>query len=232
MTTDKAVDLRPGSVRRGVIASLGGVAPVVAVAAVVALVATLAGCGGSTGSRGLPNPMGLQGTLQEPATPKPDFTLTDTAGHPFNLSTQTAGDVTLLYFGYTHCPDVCPTTMADLALGLEKVSPAVRTRVKVVFVTTDPNRDTEGVIRSWLNAFNPTFIGLTGTSSQIDAAERAVGMPPATVVPLGNGNYSVDHAAYVLAFTTDDEAHVVYPDGYGASTWAHDLPRLVKWRAS
>ena len=59
---------------------------------------------------------------------------------------------------------------------------------------------------------------------------RAV--PPATVVPLGTGNYSVDHAAYVLAFTTGDEAHAVYPDGYSASTWAHDLPRLVSWRAA
>jgi protein SCO1 len=206
--------------------SLGGVA------AVAVIIATLAGCGGTTTSRGLPNPMGVQGTLQEPPTPKPNLTLTDTAGHPFNLATQTAGDVTLLYFGYTHCPDVCPTTMADLALGLSKVPRAVRSHVKVVFVTTDPIRDSTGVIRSWLDAFNPSFIGLTGTSTQITAAERAVGMAPATVVSLGNGDYSVDHAAYVLAFTTDDEAHVVYPDGYGAATWAHDLPRLVKWRTT
>jgi len=112
------------------------------------------------------------------------------------------------------------------------VSPAVRSHVKVVFVTTDPARDTPSVIRAWLDAFNPTFIGLTGTTAQITAAEASVGMPPATVVPLGNGNYSVDHAAYVIAFTTDDEAHAVYPDGYTASTWVHDLPRLVKWNPS
>jgi len=226
MTTDKAVDVRPSIVGRRAIAAVGGMT------AIVAMVAVLAGCGGAAAPSGLPNPMGLQGTLQEPPTAKPGFTLTDTSGHPFNLATQTAGDVTLLYFGYTHCPDVCPTTMADLALGLAKVSPAVRSHVKVVFVTTDPDRDTTSVIRSWLNAFNPAFIGLTGTAGQVTAAERAVGMPPATVVPLGHGNYTVDHAAYVLAFTTDDEAHVVYPDGYGASTWAHDLPRLVRWRTT
>jgi len=176
--------------------------------------------------------MGLQGTLQVPATPKPGFTLTDTEDQPYNLRAETAGDVTLLYFGYTHCPDVCPTVMANLAIGLSKVSPAVRSHIKVVFVTTDPARDSPPVIGRWLAAFNPTFVGLTGTSQQIIAAETSVGMAPATVVPLGGGNYSVEHAAYILAFTTDDLAHAVYPDGYTAATWEHDLPRLVDWRAA
>lgn len=194
------------------------------------LVAALVGaCGAAHGQpSGLPNPMGLQGALRSPPLAKPNFTLTDTSDQPFNLLTGTAGDVTLLYFGYTHCPDVCPTTMADIALGLQRVSPAVRSHVKVVFVTTDPNRDTPSVIRSWLDAFNPSFVGLTGTTAQITAAEASVGLPPATVVPLGNGNYSVDHAAFVLAFTADNEAHVEYPSGFTDDTWAHDLPRLVK----
>ena len=197
--------------------------------AVVVVGLLLAGCGGATSTKdGLPNPMGLQGVIREPPLAKPDFTLTDTENQPFNLMTGTAGDVTLLYFGYTHCPDVCPTIMADLAIGLSKVSPAVRSHVKVVFVTTDPNRDTPTVIRDWLNAFNPSFIGLTGTTAQITAAEASVGLPPATVVPEGNGNYSVAHAAFVIAFTADNEAHAEYPDGYSASTWVHDLPRLVK----
>jgi protein SCO1 len=196
--------------------------------------ALAAGCaaGTTTTKGGIPNPMGLQGTLQVPPTPKPSFTLTDTEGQPYNLRQQTQGYVTLLYFGYTHCPDVCPTTMANLALGLAKVPASVRSHVRVVFVTTDPRRDTPPVIREWLDNFSAAFIGLTGTTAQITAAEASVGMPPATVVPLGDGNYSVDHAAYVLAFTADDEAHAVYPDGYSASTWAHDVPRLVKWRAA
>jgi protein SCO1/2 len=197
---------------------------------VVALIGLLlAGCGGSASAHSsIPNPMGLQGVVRVPPLAKPDFTLTDTADQPFNLMTGTAGDVTLLYFGYTNCPDVCPTVMADLAIGLSKVSAGVRSHVKVVFVTTDPNRDTPTVIRSWLNNFNPSFIGLTGTAAQIEAAEASAGLPPATVVPLGNGNYSVQHAAFVFAFTTDNEAHAEYPDGYGATTWVHDLPRLVK----
>lgn len=195
----------------------------------VVVAALAAACGSASGqSSGLPNPMGLQGALRSPPLAKPDFTLTDTSDQPFNLQTGTAGDVTLLYFGYTNCPDVCPTTMADIALGLLKVSATVRSHVKVVFVTTDPNRDTPTVIRKWLNAFNPSFIGLTGTTAEIAAAEASVGLPPATVVPLGNGNYSVDHAAFVLAFTADNQAHVEYPSGFTDNTWAHDLPRLVK----
>jgi protein SCO1/2 len=195
-------------------------------AAVVGLLASA--CGGKSTGGGVANPMGLKGVIRQPPIAKPDFTMTDTANQPFNLKTGTAGDVLLLYFGYTHCPDDCPTTMANLALGLKKVSPSVRSHVKVVFVTTDPNRDSPSVLRQWLNNFNPTFIGLTATIPQIDAAEESVDLPPAIVVQQGNGNYTDEHAAIVLAFTTDNEAHAEYPEGYGATTWTHDLPRLVK----
>jgi protein SCO1 len=188
------------------------------------------GSGGSGNQ--VPHPAGLDGILQSPAMPKPNFTLTDTSGHPFNLQADTQGDATLLYFGYTHCPDICPTHMADIALGLARQSPAVRAHLKVVFVTTDPARDTPTVLRQWLNSFNPTFIGLTGDTAQIDAAEASVGMPPSVVEPLGNGNYSVDHAAWVIAFTPDNLAHAIYPSGLDSpAVWAHDMPRLVKWPA-
>jgi len=201
------------------------------VATVTAVTALLVGHSANSGaSQQDIHPPGLQGIIQLPLQPKPNFTLTDTAGKPFNLQAETAGDVTLLYFGYTHCPDICPTQMADMAIGLSKVSPSVRSHVKVVFVTTDPTRDTPSVIRSWLNAFNPSFIGLTGTMAQIEAAEAQVGLPPSTVQVV-DGVYSVDHAAYVLAFTADNESHVIYPAGITASVWSHDLPRLVnEWK--
>ena len=187
--------------------------------------------GGGGNSIQIVHPAGLDGVLQTPAMPKPDFTLTDTSGRPFDLQAQTAGDATLLYFGYTHCPDICPTHMADIALGLAKQPASVRAHIKVVFVTTDPARDTPAVLRNWLDSFNSTFIGLTGSNAQIDAAEASVGMPPATVEPLGNGNYSVDHAAWVIAFTPDNLAHAIYPSGLDSpAVWAHDMPRLVKWR--
>ena len=209
--------------------------PLVHLAVISVMVAgLLVGCssGSNSGEAGL-HPPGLQGIVQLPPQPKPNFTLTDTSGQPFNLQTETAGDVTLLYFGYTNCPDICPTHMANIAIGLAHQSAAVRSHIKVVFVTTDPHRDTRPVLRAWLDNFNPTFIGLTGTDQQITAAEASVGMPPATVEPLGNGNYTVDHAAWVIAFTADDQAHVIYPAGMGPSVWIHDLPRLVKdWKVT
>jgi protein SCO1/2 len=209
--------------------ALGALALVAVVLAAIALMVSPKSSNGSTGSD--IHPSGLQGIIQSPLQPKPNFTLTDTSGQPFNLQQDTAGDVTLLYFGYTHCPDICPTQMADMAIGLSKLSTSVRSHIKVVFVTTDPNRDTPNVIRQWLNNFNPSFIGLTGTTAQIEAAEASMGMPPTTVEPLGNGNYSVDHAAWVTAFTEDNMAHVIYPAGITPSVWSHDLPRLVnQWQ--
>jgi len=213
--------------------TLGPGGPALAVMMAVIVIAGLTfvavrtiGSGGDGPSRG------IDAVMQSPGMPKPDFTLTDTSGHPFDLDTQTAGYVTLLYFGYTHCPDICPTHMANIAIGLEHVPAAVRSHIKVVFVTTDPKRDTRQVLRSWLDAFSPTFIGLTGTDAQIDAAEASVGMPPAEVEPLGNGNYSVDHAAWVIAFTPDNLAHFIYPSGLDTGqVWTHDLPRLVRWPA-
>ena len=217
---------RPAWVARARVASVVLVGVLVIVVGVV-VVGSRGGSGGS--GDGTPHYKDLDGVLQSPPMPKPDFTLTDTSGQPFNLRTGTAGDVTLLYFGYTHCPDICPTHMANIALGLQKLSPAARARVKVVFVTTDPHRDSPQVLRKWLDNFNTSFIGLTGTDQQITAAEATVGMPPAEVEPLGNGNYSVSHAAWVIAFAPDNEARAIYPAGFDtAAVWAHDLSRLVK----
>ena len=106
---------------------------------------------------------GWAGTLLGQPLDKPEFTLTDTSGNPYDFRQQTRGYVTLLYFGYTSCPDVCPLHMANLAAVLQEVSGEVNSKIKVVFVTTDPNRDTPQVIRKWLDNFDVTFIGLTGT---------------------------------------------------------------------
>ena len=181
-------------------------------------------------------PKGLRGVVQSPGMPKPNFSLADTSGKPFNLQADTAGDVTLLYFGYTHCPDVCPTHMANIAAALQQLPPTVSSHIKVVFVTTDPARDTPAVLRAWLDHFDPGFIGLSGTIDQIQAAATASGLPASVIdttdrVP--DGSYSVDHAAQVDAFTTDNLDHVVYPSGYTEKDWVNDLPKLVKgWPGS
>jgi protein SCO1/2 len=200
----------------------------------LAVAVAVSGCASSNAASIPGAPKGIRGVVQSPGMPKPNFTLTDTAGTSFNLPAQTAGAVTLLYFGYTHCPDVCPTHMANIAAALRQLPPAVTSHIKVVFVTTDPARDTATVLRAWLDHFDTGFIGLSGTLDQIHAAENASGLVPSAIdtTNLGNGNYAVDHAAQVDAFTTDNLDHVVYPSGYTEPDWVNDLPKLVRgWPA-
>jgi len=95
-----------------------------------------------------------RGGLVTPPLPKPRFTLTDTSGAPFDFWRQTDGYVTLLFFGYTRCPDECPMHVSNIAQGLKKLPAGAGDRVKLVFVTTDPARDTPKVLRAWLNQFD------------------------------------------------------------------------------
>jgi protein SCO1/2 len=172
--------------------------------------------------------------MVSPALPKPEFTLTDASGAAFDFRARTEGSVTLLFFGYTHCPDMCPLQMSVVSQALKALPPAVANQFKVVFVTTDPDRDTAPVLREWLDHFDKRFIGLTGTQQAIDAAQIAANLAPAkksAVRP--DGAYEVGHAAFVFAYTRDNLAHVIYPVGVGIDDWAHDLPLLAKetWSA-
>jgi protein SCO1 len=158
---------------------------------------------------------------------KPEFVLTDQFGHPFDFQGMTRDKITLLYFGYTHCPDVCPLNMATAAGALRRVPAWVREKVAVVFVTVDPTRDTPQVLREWLARFDPSFVGLTGTLAQIEVAEVAAGTPAPTQEPDGKGGYGVDHGGSVIAYTADDLAHLEYPGGVSAAAEARDLVRLA-----
>jgi len=168
------------------------------------------------------------GGLVTPPLPKPKFTLTDTSGAPFDFWSETQRCVTLLFFGYTHCPDECPLHMANIASSLQQVPPEVGTQVKVVFVTTDPARDSASVLRAWLDQFDSRFIGLTGSEVAIAAAERAAFIPPASKTAQTDQDYGVNHASFVLAYTKDNQAHVIYPGGVTAADWTQDLPLLVR----
>jgi len=175
------------------------------------------------------NPAGLAGPALEPALAKPDFVLLTTEGEPYDFRKETEGYIALLFFGYTHCPDVCPVHLANIAAALSKSSPEVNNAVKVVFVTTDPARDTPEVMRGWLDKFDRRFIGLTGDSASIGAALRQLRMGAPTREQLPNDTtYYVGHSAIVLAFTRDNLAHVVYPFGVRQADWAKDLQLLVK----
>jgi protein SCO1/2 len=208
-----------------------------------------AGCGGSggkdaSGGNGAPvkivtsgPPSKFRGTELDRPMDKPDLALTDTSGQTYDFKARTAGKVTLLYFGYTHCPDVCPTTMADVARALTKLGPEDRANVDVVFVTTDPERDTGPELRQWLDAFDSSFIGLTGPFEQIQAAAKSVGVPIEPPV-VRDGKVTSTHGTQVVAFAPDNRARVVYlasvgmnadgsPAGITADDFAHDLPLLI-----
>ena len=170
-----------------------------------------------------------RGGMVTPPVPKPKFTLTDTAGKPFDFAAATQGYVTLLFFGYTHCPDMCPLQMDTIARALRKSPPEVAQQFKVVFVTTDPDRDTPPVLRAWLDHFDKRFIGLTGSQAAVDAAQLAANLSPAKKsVPPPDRSYEVGHAAFVWAYTKDNFAHVIYPVGVQGADWVHDLPYLAK----
>lgn len=220
------------------------------------IVLLTAGCGGAdapSGSAGPSvsrTPRPFHGVTPDEATSRPSFTLTDTSGASFDFAAHTRGRPTYLYFGYTNCPDECPTAMADLAAALRKAPAADRAKAVVVLVTTDPARDSGPVLRRFLDQFSTDFIGLRGTQAQVDAAQQAAGIPlgkPEGPIPTISGDpsrhphktstvphthagplgYSVSHAALILAYDVSDMLPVAYPGGVTASDIAADLPLLL-----
>ncbi len=169
----------------------------------------------------------LAGALLPNAMPRPPFVLTTTTGERFAFAEATRGRLTLLFFGYTNCPDVCPATMANLGAVLGRLTSEDRQRIAVVFVTTDPERDSPARVAKWLGGFDRDFIGLTGTVVELESAQRAAGVAPA-VRDLTSGNYPVSHAAQVIVFSPDDSAHIAYPFGTRQQQWAADLPTLLR----
>jgi protein SCO1 len=167
----------------------------------------------------------LHGGVLSPPDVEPHIVLTDTKGARYDIRSRGDGRVTLVYFGYTHCPDVCPTTMADIAEALRQSPAAVRRHVSVVFVTVDPHHDHLAVLRRWLDNFNPSFIGLRGSLAQVVAAQRAAGVPVSRV---GRNGKTVEHSAEILAYTPDHVAHVIYFQGPSTvDDLRHDLPILI-----
>jgi protein SCO1/2 len=170
-----------------------------------------------------------RGTLLPEPIEKPDFTLTDTDGKPYAFRSETDGRLTLLFFGYTNCPDICPIHMQSLATVRANLPFEMKNRIRVVFVTTDPARDTPERMRDWLDHFDRDFVGLYGDSSVVAGIQSGLRLPVAIRGEADEeGQYSVGHSAQVLAFTPDNRAHIVYPFGTRQEDWARDLPRLLE----
>ena len=194
-----------------------------AVLVATVLPALLAGCGGDEASaEGEFAGAVLEQRYDVPATP-----LTDTEGHPYSLTEDTDKRLTLVFFGYTHCPDICQTVMSSLASALTRLDEADREQVDVVFVTTDPARDDERVLRTYLDRFDPTFIGLTGDLDTI----IDVGKPMAVAVEKGerlpSGGYEVTHGTQVTAIDHTDTVPVVWTQGTSSAQFADDIHTLL-----
>jgi protein SCO1/2 len=153
------------------------------------------------------------------------------AGGSTTLADLQQGTLMLLYFGYTHCPDVCPTTMADLGLALREVPTQIQDHTQVVFVTSDPVRDTAPVIKSWLANFDPDlprpFVGLTASLTQTDQIATSVGVPLSPPVIEPDGTVSVEHGAQTLAFI-NGKASVLWLAGTTPGDYAHDITALAE----
>lgn len=202
-----------------------------ATGAAIAVPGLLASCnmhkGGVVDQRVDPNADWGESLLLEPPFEKPDVTFTDTDGNAFPLREKTDGQLTLLFFGYTHCPDVCPVYLNTIASARERLGAGPGSQPTVLFVGVDLARDTPEHMKKYLANIDPTFIGLTADEDTITRALSELALPqPVFYEPDENGNYAVDHPARIAVFTPDNVAHRMYPSDVRSQQWVKDLPRL------
>lgn len=136
------------------------------------------------------------------------------------------GKVTLVFFGYTQCPDVCPTTLAELA-SVKKALGAQGDRLQGVFVTVDPKRDTAEVLKAYMASFDPGFVALRGTDEQTKAAAKNFKVFYAYAPGKTEGSYTVDHTAGTFVFDTTGRVRLFVRYGTGAEALSHDLKLLL-----
>jgi protein SCO1/2 len=162
-----------------------------------------------------------------PATP-----LTDTDGAPYSLTKDTTKPLTLVFFGYTHCPDICPMVMNSVASALTRLDAGDRKKVDVVFVTTDPARDSASVLRTYLDHYDPTFIGLTGDLRTIVDVAKPLAVYVADGQKLASGGYDLNaHSTQVSAITADDTSTVLWDMDTSSAQFAADIQALLHGKA-
>ncbi|GGZ04878.1 SCO family protein [Streptomyces nitrosporeus] len=195
---------------------------------------TLSACGGESSAGSPVADVSTQAktqaatVLDQPFT-KPDLVLTDTHGKTYDLRKETKGKPTLIYFGYTNCPDVCPLTMSNIALAKRALPKADQDKLQVVFVTTDPERDTPESLGSWLKAQDPGFTGLTGDFPAIQAGARQIGIGIDAPKKEKDGTVVSMHGSQVIAFSPKtDQGYVLYSEDTTADDYTKDLPALIE----
>jgi protein SCO1 len=170
----------------------------------------------------------FNGVVLDPAEPAPALQLSDSTGAQFDLA-QERGRVALIFFGYTHCPDVCPTTLVDWRKAADSLGEERRRQVDFVFVSVDPERDSPAAAQRYAAQFHPTFRGLTGTRSDIDALLRAWklaafrdGVPSDTATV-----YTVSHPSQVFVVDREGRLRLMHRPGLTPAQIAHDIRELL-----
>lgn len=152
------------------------------------------------------------------------FHLIDGGGHKVS-DTDYRGRFMLVYFGYTHCPDACPTTLNDLSSAIDKLPAADRVRLVPLFITVDPERDTPDTLGEYAHAFGAEFVGLTGSQAEIASAEAAYHVY-AKKHPLKHGDYAMDHSSIIYVMAPDGSYRGVVPDNAKPALMAEMLQQL------
>jgi protein SCO1/2 len=176
-------------------------------------------------------PYRFRGTVLEPPNVAPDFTIADQYGQPFRLSDQ-RGKVVVLYFGFTSCPDICPTTLADLA-AVQRELGADAERLQVALITVDPERDTQERLARYVQTFDPTFVGLRPTQPELATLLKAYG---ATAIkrelPDSALGYTMDHSGFMYVIDAAGNWREVFSHGAAVEDIASDLRHLIRTGAS
>ena len=173
-------------------------------------------------------PASFRGTMYaEPYPPAPEIELNRDNGASFKLS-ELRGNVVLLFFGYTSCPDVCPTTMAELKQALDELDEDDAKQVQVLFVTVDPERDTPERVQEYVNHFNSDFIGLSGTESELAEVWQDYGVFRENVEGNSAAGYLVNHTARVTLIDRDGNLRLSYAFETPVDSIVHDLKLLFK----
>lgn len=180
-----------------------------------------------TACSGGAEPMELTGTVLDPPFEVSSVPLVDTAGQPYSLVGDTDKDLTLVFFGYTRCPDICGQVMATLAGTLSRLDDEQKADLDVVFVTTDPARDNEAVVRDYVEAFDPSIVGLTGTLDDIVEVARSMAVAVDQGEKLPSGGYEVTHGTRVLAIDDVDDTTMMWDQDVSQAQLAHDVTLLL-----
>ncbi len=179
--------------------------------------ALLAGCGAEHE---------FAGAVIDPPQPLPDFTLTTGGDTPVSLS-DFRGEYVYIYFGYTFCPDFCPTTMSALTRARRELGEDAD-RMRVIMITVDPERDTPDVIANYVRFFDPSYVGLTGTTAEIDAAGEPFGVFYQKHEGSAEAGYLVDHSTRTYLIDPEGNYRVAYPYETTPEQFAEDLRWLME----